>query len=166
MQLFDVQTARPKSQPPSSSRPKPIAQNVIHGDSPGGTSGHSEASSGSPSAAIYSTVNKKSPRKHFHITSYVTRFCLLTHFKNLAGNFWKICWSKGMARSHLNFRNFLKQSTHVMEILRNGLFYREYCILNFGSEVVAMMICMLREVFLYMQRLTDEEFKSYIRPYD
>ena len=53
-----------------------------------------------------------------------------------------------------------------MEILRNGLFYREYCILNFGSEVVAMMICMLREVFLYMQRLTDEEFKSYIRPYD
>jgi len=49
---------------------------VIRGDeveacsSPGVGSGRTDSASGSPSA-LYSTVNKKSPHKHFHITSYV-----------------------------------------------------------------------------------------------
>ena len=73
------QTARPKSQPPPSSRPRPAVHSVIRGDevdtchSPGG-------GTGSPSA-VYSTVSKKSPHKHFHITSYVTLVvCQLKHF--------------------------------------------------------------------------------------
>ena len=67
--LWYLQTARPKSQPPPSNRPRPAVHNVIRGDevdschSPGG-------GTGSPSA-IYSTISKKSPHKHFHITSYV-----------------------------------------------------------------------------------------------
>jgi len=74
--MYFWQTARPKSQPPPSNRPKPAVQHVIRGDeveacySPGGSSGRSDLASGSPSAT-YSTVNKKSPHKPFHITSYV-----------------------------------------------------------------------------------------------
>jgi len=71
------QTARPTSQPPLSSRPKPVTEMMIQGDEVEDyyLSGHSASG----------VTNKKSPHKHFHITSYVIE-CLcgeIWRFKNL-----------------------------------------------------------------------------------
>lgn len=72
MLFIRAQTARPKSQPPPSHRPRPVIAAVVGGsNSPGGSTGQSDVSCGSPTSAAYRGVNKKSPHKNFHITSYV-----------------------------------------------------------------------------------------------